>query len=77
MKVRDLISDEKTGRTSSTKFWANVANLVMTYIMVKQAETVGWELLAAYGGIVGGSQIATYFIKLRYRNDRDSPPPEK
>ena len=71
MPVADLFRDEKTGRLSSTKTWAHIANVVMTYVVVKQAQTASYELILAYGAIVGGSQLASYWLKLRYRDKKE------
>lgn len=68
MKFADLFTDEKTHRLSTTKLWVNVANVVMSYVILRQ-DQVGWELLAAYGAIVGGSYVGGKFLRMRYGND--------
>ena len=63
--VLDLLTDSRTGRLSASKVWLHIANGIMSYIMLK-SDSVDWELLTAYGGIVGGSYVAILFFKLRY-----------
>lgn len=67
MDFRDLILTPK-GNISHTKFWANVAYAVATYIMLRMAQTgsVTWELLLAYMGTVGGVAAAHKLFALKY-----------
>lgn len=65
--ILDLLTDEKTGRLSATKFWYHVANVIMSKTMLTQAN-VDWELLAAYGSIVGGSYVGLHLFKWKYRD---------
>ncbi len=67
--VLDLITDDKTGKLSGTKIWNNIANIILSKAVL--TATVTWELLAAYGAVVGGSHVATMFIKYRYRDTQD------
>lgn len=61
----DLIFDTRTGKVSSTKVWFHVANIIMSRVMLTQ-ENVGWELMAAYGSIVGGSYVGAMLMKRKY-----------
>lgn len=61
----DLVTDSNTGKLSTTKLWMHVANVIMSKIMLTQP-LVDWELLTAYGAIVGGSYIASMLVKYRY-----------
>lgn len=73
----DLFTDESNGRLSATKLWLHAANVIMSRVMLQQHD-VGWELLAAYGAVVGGSHIATLFMKWKYNApDRNSDLAEK
>jgi len=63
--VLDLFTDSRNGRLSASKLWLHIANGIMSYIML-HSDSVDWELLTAYGGIVGGSYVAILFFKLRY-----------
>lgn len=67
--ILDLVCDHKTGKLSTVKIWAHVANGIMSKVMLTQS--VDWELMAAYGAIVGGSYVGLQFLKWRYR---DAPP---
>ncbi len=66
----ELFMDEK-GRLSSTKTWLHVANVIMSKIMLEQKE-VGWELLATYGAIVGGSYLGAAIITRKWKVDGGS-----
>lgn len=57
--------DDVTGKLSMTKIWFHIANVIMSYVMLRQ-QAVDWELLATYGAVVGGSHVATLFMKLKY-----------
>jgi len=75
--ILDLVTDSN-GKLSATKLWLHIANIVMSKTML-DSKIVDWELLAAYGSIVGGSYVATVFLKRKYPNDvldeqsKDSP----
>lgn len=60
----DLFTDA-SGKLSAAKFWFHVANVIMSKVMLTQGE-VGWELLLAYGAVVGGSHVATLWLKSKY-----------
>lgn len=61
----DLVKDDVTGKLSSTKIWMHAANVIMSMVVLKQVN-IGWELLLAYGAVVGGSHIAIYWLKAKY-----------
>ena len=63
--ILDLLTDSRNGRLSASKLWLHIGNGIMSWIML-QSDSVDWELLTAYGGIVGGSYVAILFFKLRY-----------
>lgn len=69
----DLVCDPKTKAFSATKIWMHVGNIIMSKVLLTQA-TVGWELLLAYGAVVGGSHVAIYWLKQKYPNAPDSNP---
>lgn len=62
--VLDLFTDA-TGKLSSSKCWFNAANVIMSKVMLSQTN-VDWELLSAYGAVVGGSHVASTWLKLKY-----------
>ena len=62
--VLDLFTDAQ-GKLSASKIWFHVANAIMTKIMLTQTG-VGWELLLAYGSVVGGSHLGTLWLKQKY-----------
>lgn len=63
----DLLVDHKTGKLSTVKIWSHIANVIMSKVMLTQA-IVEWELMFAYGAIVGGSYVAVQFLKWRFRD---------
>ena len=71
MPLRDLITDETSGKLSHTRLWSNLANAAMTTAFLKvvwtatASEGLGM-LFLAYGGIVAGSQFASKFVSFKY-----------
>lgn len=53
------------GKLSTTKIWMNIANLVLSWKVVKM-DSIEWDVMAVYGAIVGGSYIAAKFISMKY-----------
>lgn len=52
------------GELSLTKLWTNLCYGVLTYKMMVTELT--WDLMTAYGSIVGGSYVATKFVSMKY-----------
>lgn len=65
----DLVTDEKTGRLAASKIWSHIANIILSKAIL--TATITWELLAAYGAVVGGSHVAIMFLKYKYRDRND------
>jgi len=61
----------RDGKNSGSRMWRTVAYGVATYVVILNAHTIAWDLLAAYLAIVGGSELATRVIEAKY------PPKEK
>lgn len=68
--VLDFVTGEN-GKFSSTQLWFHIANIIMSKVMLTQV-SVDWELLAAYGAVVGGSHAAVLFMRLKYGNRPDT-----
>lgn len=66
----DLITDTKTGKLDSSKIWKHVAFIIMSKVML--TNDVTWDLMLAYGGVVGSSQVAIMLIKYKYGDKNDS-----
>lgn len=66
----DLVTDGKTGRLAGHKIWNHIANIILSKAVL--TTTITWELLAAYGAIVGGSHVAVMFLKYKYRDRNDA-----
>lgn len=64
--ILDLVCDDRTGKLSSTKIWNHVCNAILCKAILTTPVT--WELMTAFGAIVGGSHVATLFLKYKYRD---------
>jgi len=73
--VLDLVTDGRTGKLDGSKIWNHVAFIILSKAMLT-AETMTWELMAAYGSIVGGSRVAIAFLKYKYRDGKDDGKPD-
>jgi hypothetical protein len=62
--ILDLFTD-RDGKLSASKLWLHIGNVIMSKVMLTQQE-VGWELLAAYGTVVGGSHIGAVWLRSKY-----------
>lgn len=62
----DLVTDDKTGKLASSKIWNHICNAILCNAILTTPIT--WELMTAFGAIVGGSHVATLFLKYRYRD---------
>lgn len=62
--VLDLVADKTTGKLDSAKIWKHIAFIIMSQAML--TNTVTWDLMLAYGSVVGGSQVAIMLIKYKY-----------
>lgn len=62
--LKGLFIDHDTGIISHTKVWNNIANLIMSIVMLRQS--IGWEMLLTYGGVVGGNQALNLWLKRKY-----------
>jgi hypothetical protein len=56
------------GRFSTSKMWTQIAYTVATIIMLITANSMSWEMLLAYLGGVGGSEVAKKYLTMRYGN---------
>lgn len=61
----DLITDEKSGKLSMTKLWYHVANVILSMEILKQT-SIDWQMVLAYGSVVGGSHLGTLWLKKKY-----------
>lgn len=62
-----------SGRPSASKVWKNIAYGVATFVVIRNANTIAWDLLLVYLGVVGGSELATRVIESKF----PSPPVKK
>lgn len=63
--MKFLWTSSTTGNSSASKIWTNIAYAVATYIVLTM-QNVTWEVLLVYMAIVGGSEVASKLIALRY-----------
>jgi len=64
----DLITDCATGQLSHTKLWTNIAYCATTMSFVHITVTSGFNewLWIIYLGVVGGHNIASKLISMKY-----------
>lgn len=73
MRLIDLVTDEKTGRVSTSKLWLNIGYAALTYALLRSPLTA--DIVFAYGAVVAGNNVAIYWLKRRY-HARDPGPAE-
>ena len=64
-RIRFLWADHVDGKPSTMKLWRHIAYATATYIMIKNAVGMNWELLMVYMAIVGSSELAQQLLKTR------------
>jgi len=64
-RIRFLWADHVDGKPSTMKLWRHIAYITATYIMIKNAVGMNWELLMVYMAIVGSSELAQQLLKTR------------
>ncbi len=69
----DLVTGDN-GRLASTKIWMHACYAVLTWKVV-QMDSISWDIMTAYGSIVGGSFIASKLIGMKYGADAPDPAP--
>ncbi len=60
------------GKFSASKMWTNIAYSIATYVIVKQADDLSWELLLVYMSVVGGSEIAKKYLNMSFSKKSDT-----
>lgn len=60
----DLITDDRTHKLSAAKIWRHVCFGIMSKVML--TTDVTWDLMLAFGGVVGSSEVAIMLIKYKY-----------
>ena len=63
--MKFLWNSSADGHPSTSKLWKHIAYAVATYIVLTM-QNVTWEVLLVYMAIVGGSEVASKLIALRY-----------
>lgn len=74
--VLDLVTDNKTGKLDGSKIWNHIAFIILSKAMLT-VQQMTWELIAAYGAVVGGSRVAIAFMKYKYRDGKDDGKPNE
>lgn len=62
--ILDLVTDSRTGKLSGSKIWRHICFAILSKTMLTTEIT--WDLMLAYGGVVGSSEIAIMLIKYKY-----------
>lgn len=75
MKVSDLITDVATGQMSGSKIWGHVANVIASWACVHMVlkGTLQFEGVLMYLAIVGGSQLGSKFLSMKYGGNPNVP----
>lgn len=70
MKAFDLITDCATGQLSHTKLWTNIAYLAATLAFLRltlvSGEQIPIELWLVYLGVVGGHNVISKLLSMKY-----------
>lgn len=53
------------GRPSMSKVWTNIAFALATYVVWRQAETIGAELLGVFLVAVGGYEVSKRIVEYK------------
>lgn len=67
MRILELITEDRTGKLSSTSLWFNMGNLALTAVFVHSFWTGGvtWEIIVAYGSVVCGSKLGHKWLSAK------------
>lgn len=73
MKIKELVQSNKDGKTSTTKFWYNIACLSATLILLwyAWAYKLTWEMFGLYLISVGGFSSVSKFLNYRYKTTEE------
>lgn len=74
MRIRELIQANKDGKTSTTKFWYNIACVTATFIIIYYTleYKLTWEMFGIYLISVGGFSSVSKFLNYRFKSDKES-----
>jgi len=69
MKVKELVQSNRDGKTSTTKFWYNIACLTATFILLwyGYAYKLTWEMFGLYLISVGGFSSVSKFLNYKFK----------
>lgn len=68
-----LWTDKRTGAPSASKVWKNIAYGAATFVIVKNADRIAWDLLLVYMATVGTSEVAIRFLEAKYPTTKEAP----
>lgn len=73
MKIKELVQANKDGKTSTTKFWYNIACLSATLIVIHYAKEykLTWEMFGLYLISVGGFSSISKFLNYRFKTTEE------
>ena len=74
--IRDLVTDERTGRLRETKLWSNIGKAVMTFAFVLvTVRGAGTEWLwLTYGGVVVLHELGSKALNQKQQQlDKEKP----
>lgn len=69
MKLKELVQSNREGKTSTTKFWYNIACLSATCILLwyGYAYKLTWEMFGLYLISVGGFSSVSKFLNYKFK----------
>ena len=70
--ISKLITDNRSGKVSTTKFWYNIACTTATFILVwyGYAYKLTWEMFGLYLVGVGSMSSISKFLNLKFQEDQ-------
>lgn len=67
--IKELVQSNRDGKTSTTKFWYNIACFVAVYVVCWYAYNLRltWEMFGIFLISVGGFSSLSKFLNLRFK----------
>jgi hypothetical protein len=56
----------RDGNYSGSRTWRTLAYGVATFVVIRNADHLAWDMLLVYLAVVGGSELATRLIEAKF-----------
>jgi hypothetical protein len=66
-----LYTDKRSKLPSASKAWKNIAYGVATFVIIKNADGIAWDLLLVYMAVVGASEVAIRLLDAKFPTPRE------